>query len=80
MEIDLRKFRIADSAIVRTKPNSDARRDREPRAPQIFWIAGISLLLLAEALILGGLASVSADLRGAGQLAARSARAQLRAR
>jgi hypothetical protein len=80
MVLDLRRFRIADRKIVHAARNSRKSAHAEPAAPQIFWIAGIALLLLAEALILGGLASMNTDLRGAGQFASRGARAPVKAR
>ena len=80
MEIDLRRFRIADRKIVRSRRNLRKSARREPIAPQIFWVAGIALLLVAEALIVGRLASTRADMHCASQLASRGGVAQLRVR
>jgi hypothetical protein len=80
MQLVLRRFRAVGRKILQARGQSRDARAREPVAPQIFWVAGISLLLLAEALILGGLASVSGDLRGAGQIASRGMRAPVKAR
>jgi hypothetical protein len=80
MELDLRRFRIVGRKIDQSARNSRKVDRLEPVAPQLFWIAGISLLLLAEALILGGLASMNTDLRGAGQVAARGVRGPVKAR
>jgi hypothetical protein len=80
VQLDLRRFRTAGHKILHGGRNSRDPGAKEPIAPQIFWVAGISLLLLAEALILGGLASMHTELRGGGQFASRGLRAPLKAR
>jgi hypothetical protein len=79
VQLDLRRFRTVGHKILHGGRNSRDPGVKEPIAPQIFWVAGISLLLL-EALILGGLASMHTDLRGGGQFASRGLRGPLKAR
>lgn len=54
MDDNLRRRRLSprDLAAVERKA-AESDRD-EPLSPQVFWIAGILLLLFAEALIFGG--------------------------